>query len=157
MVVRNTAATVEAESYSLFRRSIWGFITLESNSDRSIAGSIITVPSGRSCGAPLHTGGPFVIFSVQSWKSRGKERKRRTGRTVVLRIVHGVIRHGRELTTTTFHPNHVIDVRDARFFSPISRYLSGVIRRYRIPSRPHSRKPSSSISYTGLSRYRTST
>jgi len=64
----------------------------------------------------LHTGDPFV--SPPQSVSEERERERKTGRTVVLRIVHGVIRHGRELTATTFHPNHVIDVRNARFFLP---------------------------------------
>lgn len=111
-----------------FRSSVWGFFTVESNDDRSIAGLIITGTLGKITRLALTYRWPFChllgIVSEEPWrrKKRGRKRERETGRTVVLRIVHGVIRHGRELTTTTFHPNHVIDVRDARFFSPISRY-----------------------------------
>lgn len=100
--------------------------TLESNGDRLIVGSIATMPSEGHGGSSLHTGGPFVVSLVVPWEGK---RARQNG-AVVLRVVQGVIRHGRELTMTTFHRNHVIDIHDASF-STSRYYLATLLLAYR--------------------------
>lgn len=61
--------------------------------------------------------GCFVVASTAttSWlEPTLKEQRRENRRVGCPQVVRAVIRHRRDPTTTTFHPNRVIDVHDAR-------------------------------------------